>query len=1479
MAQNQSTPGITGRKRNELDCTLCKRSSPQLSTPMTWRNEKAKVFAKTLGISEGQAICRACRQEIPRLLENPRLIPRWKKETKKGCYVPGCCKMSYCETDMVSADELSNILGISVCIVPKPTPLCKSHYHTVYNHRKPAQTNCSTCATSLKGCITRSCPDPLLIQRHLQEKTGFEETLCTGSKVCYACYKSQLQVINQNEVRNDSSLSDVIMKLKESLSSPDLSCIESIKKYAMGCTAVHVGEVLLKEEAMLLPAAHDVFAKVASKCIESTGMTFCGSVKALATARHILSYLTIVLEHHLSYVCEVKRYGTLLYRRDGNLFHALTCALHKPQCSTGEQCTSSKETPPTDENRMRQSILEDLNLAILHQAIAYVNADSHSPFAFDKIDIDSLIAATDKKVWSAIVTLTQTASEHTHPDDLEIDIHESNIRNTRRFFCLCMLMFCANNRCHMPLHSFITDIVDGLGGSTYLIKILNRLGICSSVDTLERRIQYITSLREEEGAEHECEERALTFISADNIDYIHSFAQVYCGKQQSSWHGTTVQAVQPMPSLNEHRYTVSTETSPQSTLGSKRTAGKNHTPIPKARRRARTANESGPQRDETPIMHMNLLPAEKCRTSLLPGTTVEDFRVTDSEQDTFGSVRDQLTAYFLLKHQNSSNSTEHLIGIQDYMRLANPYQAERSNIVYLNVLDAKADTKDTIVQVLQNVHRKFIEGKKKEWLLIEGDAKVYELVQSLKIEHGEEFKWVLPYPGDWHLLKNYQRVLMKAYYDAGLKSLAEAAGYPSAAIQSCSQFKRTHCFIMEAWESIYRVMIEIYTNSISLSPALKQVVKEVLEKRDKIDDLISLLAKLKQTTEDTQYNRHLREFMNSRATNDSTWKFWVQFVVEDAYAYVGLYLAIRSGNWELRNACMKKMAPLFTSFDHFTYRKLIAQHVADLVSYPAVVLDLLQQGSFVVNISGREWHSVAVDEAHEMLINKACKTSIVHPNKDYITRISNYLPYRAKCLENLKQQITLYDEPDTPQQGLLSTKCTDKKSEANINIQMTEIRSKKLLEITESDRGLLNTFTNKTASQQQLHDLLNFREIGSAEFDKYVAYYVLKQASIFAPTRKKRLLTFSDRKQGISRVNQLERDRRTIQQCLHKKINWSKKTGQPINVANEQYIPIPLAIATNEGVPRKGQKSNITKFIENRYEKATQPIISNSLPTGWVPESCYLEGMFMIHTVPLGTHKTFTDYSNFLIQRYILPRYQQGALTVHLIFDNPGRLPQTPKLYEQRRRDENTHVIAGHTCDEIQGQMSIPSKWKENLINCRTCKRSLTLALSNLFLKNVAQFLKGRQRLIVAGGFQGDLVDTAWCVDERGIPQPEPQFSNNAEETDTRIWRHIRQSTETNCLVVSPDTDVYMIGLPLDHEEKNIIIQINPLNKRELKFLNLTLFISAIKNDPDLATITKQKIPQIYQTLYAASGCDYVSFFSGISKVTFFKTFMLMLIS
>ena len=71
--------------------------------------------------------------------------------------------------------------------------------------------------------------------------------------------------------------------------------------------------------------------------------------------------------------------------------------------------------------------------------------------------------------------------------------------------------------------------------------------MCSSADTLARSIQYRVKEREQRGYEEECSIDQNTIVPVDNIDFLHSYARVFCGKQTSSWHGTTVQAVQPKP--------------------------------------------------------------------------------------------------------------------------------------------------------------------------------------------------------------------------------------------------------------------------------------------------------------------------------------------------------------------------------------------------------------------------------------------------------------------------------------------------------------------------------------------------------------------------------------------------------------------------------------------------------------------------------------------------------------------------------------------------------------------------------------------------------------------------------------------------------------------------------------------------------------------------------------------------------------------
>ena len=69
------------------------------------------------------------------------------------------------------------------------------------------------------------------------------------------------------------------------------------------------------------------------------------------------------------------------------------------------------------------------------------------------------------------------------------------------------------------------------------------------------------------------------------------------------------------------------------------------------------------------------------------------------------------------------------------------------------------------------------------------------------------------------------------------------------------------------------------------------------------------------------------------------------------------------------------------------------------------------------------------------------------------------------------------------------------------------------------------------------------------------------------------------------------------------------------------------------------------------------------------------------------------------------------------------------------------------------------------------------------------------------------------------------------------------------------------------------MIQVSPMNSRDLKFLDLTALSLALQNDPDLSGLEPHSLPQIMQTLFVCTGCDYVSFIKGMGKATFLRYF------
>ena len=105
-----------------------------------------------------------------------------------------------------------------------------------------------------------------------------------------------------------------------------------------------------------------------------------------------------------------------------------------------------------------------------------------------------------------------------------------------------------------------------------------------------------------------------------------------------------------------------------------------------------------------------------------------------------------------------------------------------------------------------------------KYIIIVGDAKTYNILQDIRHEYKSQLRWLIPFPGDWHVLYNFQKALLKPYTDAGLASLGKVAGHRAETLTSllqASNFRRTHEFLLQAYEAFYRFFLSLYVANIS----------------------------------------------------------------------------------------------------------------------------------------------------------------------------------------------------------------------------------------------------------------------------------------------------------------------------------------------------------------------------------------------------------------------------------------------------------------------------------------------------------------------------------------------------------------------------------------------------------------------------------------------------------------------------------------
>ena len=248
-------------------------------------------------------------------------------------------------------------------------------------------------------------------------------------------------------------------------------------------------------------------------------------------------------------------------------------------------------------------VCKTLNERINIQIKAILQTYQGNPLVCADFSADTFIQQLDPLLHQCIQVLTAPAREKRRlfPAEHHGEQHTDGGNKTmKQLYCLSTILYCTNPQCNMPFQYLLSDALLCLGGSTELFKIFNRIGAVASLDTHDRVATCAVRDRIAKGVGFELVPNTFTAVSIDNIDILQRHAMVSSTDTKRSWHGTSIQATQPLPKSIRILSELESTTTPQttntatqmSTSGKRYSSSPTISPIPtQVQKRQRTLRE------------------------------------------------------------------------------------------------------------------------------------------------------------------------------------------------------------------------------------------------------------------------------------------------------------------------------------------------------------------------------------------------------------------------------------------------------------------------------------------------------------------------------------------------------------------------------------------------------------------------------------------------------------------------------------------------------------------------------------------------------------------------------------------------------------------------------------------------------------------------------------------------------------------------
>ena len=234
------------------------------------------------------------------------------------------------------------------------------------------------------------------------------------------------------------------------------------------------------------------------------------------------------------------------------------------------------------------------------------------------------------------------------------------------------------------------------------------------------------------------------------------------------------------------------------------------------------------------------------------------------------------------------------------------------------------------------------------------------------------YSWLFPYPGDWHILLHSAKALISRYWGAGIEHVAkEFSGTDKNAAEG-RHYRRSHHQLTVMYEALITVVAMQYKSLTGGDP------------------------------EESGAEDKIKAWMLQRAAVHKTFKLWTQFILQDYPAYMALRIAVRTGNFKLRLAALRRIAPIFCGHGKARYQWLLAVHLSHMARMTDEDMEALSH-LFSTPLTGNAYARVALDERQEFA-NKLYKGSTTKITVPFVSKLPALVTAREHALTEIRRE-------------------------------------------------------------------------------------------------------------------------------------------------------------------------------------------------------------------------------------------------------------------------------------------------------------------------------------------------------------------------------------------------------------------------------------------------------------------------------------------